>query len=318
MQDINELLAQHFSGEDLGEYKHIIDQFRGANPDEYAALKKLWTTDGVKVSSYDIEDAWQSVVNTANRLTLKPTPKTKIVSLYSKLAKVASIAAIFLLVAYFVFPQITKQDNNLLVELVGDDSKEGVILDDGSIIYLNKDAKLSYPKSFDGEQRVVSLDGEAYFDIARDEERPFKIKTNHSEVEVLGTSFNIDTDKLRTEVAVTSGKVKVSSLTTDENVILIKNQAATVDNKTLNTYTVKNENFVAWKTGVFTFREENIATIVAELNTFYKDDISLKTHASECVLSASFDKASVQQVLEIVTLSCNLNLTETNGIYELK
>lgn len=313
MQDINELLAKHFSGEALGDSKPIIDQFRKEKPDEYTTLKKLWNAKGIKVSEFDSGKAWENVV----KASAKSTPKTKVVGLYTQVAKVASIAAIFLLVAYFVFPQLTGQDDNLLVELLGDGSKEGITLDDGSIIYLNMDARLSYPKAFDEEQRLVTLDGEAYFDIARDEDRPFKIRTNHSEVEVLGTSFNVDTDKRRTEVAVTSGKVEVRSLTSDESAILIKDQAAIVNNKTLKTFTVQNENFVAWKTGIFIFKEENIATIVAELNTFYEEDIVLKKLTLDCPLSASFNKSSINEVVEILTLSCNLNLTETNGIYEL-
>lgn len=314
MPDIYEQLAKHFSGENIQEDQPAIEKFKSENPSEYEMLYKLWTAEGISVHQFDSNRAYEKL----DKGTTQGAVEVKVVPLYHRLAKIASIAAMLLLVSYIAIPYFNGQEEALLVEMVGDGSKEGITLDDGSTIYLNKGAKLSYPTAFDDKNRLVTLTGEAYFDIVRDESRPFKIKTNHSEVEVLGTSFNIDTDALLTEVAVTSGKVQVTSLTSDEKVILVKNQAATIDHKSITTYSLENENFIAWRTGVFTFKDESIATVIDELNKFYSDEIYLKSQSSDCVLSASFDKTSVRQVLEIITLSCNLNVTETNGIYELK
>src|SRR3546814_2056524 len=84
-----------------------------------------------------------------------------------------------------------------------------VTLADGSVVTLNKNSELSYPRRFTGSSRTVSLQGEAFFDVETDREKPFVISVNDVEVEVTGTSFNIKSREEVTEVIVESGSVRV-------------------------------------------------------------------------------------------------------------
>lgn len=310
MSDIHDLLSKHFLNEANPLEEIEVKKYKASNPDEYHALRKLWTTTNIHLSEFDSNTAWDSVI--------KKTSKPKTISLYRKLYRVAAVAAVLVLGALFAIQNLGDEvAGKEITKLIGDGTKDGITLEDGSVIYLNKGATLSYPTSFDVAERLVTLTGEAYFDIERDENRPFKIKTPHSEVEVLGTSFNIDATELVTEVAVTSGKVKVSSLTTNEQAILVKSQAAKVSAKKLETYSNENKNFVAWRTGKFSFVDQQVSHIIDELNTYYENRIILKNTNSDCPLSATFDKTTLSEIVEILTLTCNLNLKTTNETYEL-
>jgi transmembrane sensor len=83
-----------------------------------------------------------------------------------------------------------------------DEKNIEVLLADGSTVYLNRDSRLTYPESFRGESRRVSLSGEAYFDIAPDTKHPFIIDAGKASVKVLGTSFNVITENAESEVEV--------------------------------------------------------------------------------------------------------------------
>lgn len=84
-----------------------------------------------------------------------------------------------------------------------------VILSDGSVVWLNGNAVLNYPSSFDSSRNVFLLQGEAFFEVARDTTKPFMVHSGNMYTQVLGTSFNIRTGKGKYMVAVASGKVKV-------------------------------------------------------------------------------------------------------------
>lgn len=309
MSEIYTLLSKHFIQETSQEEEKIISDFKSTNAQEYEMLKRLWNSENLKIDNFDQEAAWQKLV--------KESSQTENNVIRLPIRKIASVAAVFLLACFFSW-QYLYNSNPTSLQLVSQDTKKELILDDGSIVYLNKNSSISYPSQFDGNQRIVSLQGEAFFDITRDESKPFIIKTIQSEIEVLGTSFNIDASKERTEVAVKTGKVQVTGIQNQEKAILVKEQSAIITNQKLETFESDNENFLAWKTGKFVFKNQAISSIVNELNTFYENRIELVNQERDCELTASFDQATIEEILEIITLTCKLNTTKKNGTYKLK
>ncbi len=101
-------------------------------------------------------------------------------------------------------------------------------LPDGTMVKLNAGSKLIFPKQFSKESREVTLIGEAFFDVERDENRPFNIKANKVNVRVLGTSFNVRSyeDEKHVQVGVRTGRVQVYSEAGDQEVTLEKNDMA--------------------------------------------------------------------------------------------
>lgn len=119
-------------------------------------------------------------------------------------------ASLLLLSFYLVFDQgwLSSQQ-----QISTTDEITKIELTDGSVVWLNKDSELKYPKHFDGEYRQVSLKGEGFFEVTANAEWPFSVQTDNTQIKVLGTSFNVNDnqDDGTVEVAVNSGKVSFSS-----------------------------------------------------------------------------------------------------------
>lgn len=308
MSDIYTILSKHFHGESSQEEEQQVEQFKFENPEEYQSLQTFWTKKEINLNKFDSSKAWQDIARKAE----KPQP----IAIYRYLKIAASVAAIFLLISVIGL-KLFQQNEAPHIVSTSEESIQKIVLDDGSIVYLNEGASLQYPEKFNSKERNVTLKGEAFFEVAKDAQRPFRIQTNHSTVEVLGTSFNIDTDANQTEVSVATGKVKVASLSTNESTILTPNQSALVQQNKLETFATKNLNYQTWKTGVFHFKKTPIHEVVKELNTYYENQIVLTNKDADCLLSTSFEKLELKEILEIIQLSCNLKLNKKNEAYEL-
>lgn len=157
-----------------------------------------------------------------------------------------------------------------------------LVLPDGSKVWLNAASSLTYPSKFDGQERVVKLEGEAYFDV-KTMTIPFKVITDDREVNVLGTEFNISAYRADDDVRITlvEGKVSVSS-NAHEEVILNPGQQAFGTPGNIDIRTVNTESYTAWKNGYFSFDETPLNEIMRQISRWYDaevvyDDPSLET-----------------------------------------
>ncbi|HVW98368.1 MAG TPA: FecR domain-containing protein [Mucilaginibacter sp.] len=147
-----------------------------------------------------------------------------------------------------------------------------LVLPDGTKVMLNAASSLSYPVDFSGNERVVHLDGEAYFEVAKNKKMPFRVIAGIQTVEVLGTHFNINAYKDETEIKTTllEGSVKVSS---GSNAIRIApgEQAVTGkngDNGILK-HVVDVDKETAWKNGLFSFRDDDLKYVMRQVARWY-------------------------------------------------
>ena len=170
---------------------------------------------------------------------------------------------------------VTIEQNNLSIPKGG---QYHVTLPDGTQVYLNSTSSLSYPTQFIGSSRNVTLQGEAYFEVAKNAKMPFIINVNNKQkIEVLGTHFNVKayTDEQEINTTLLEGSVKIS--TDDKNVILKPGQMA-VDNpsKSLSVQIADLEEIMAWKNGLFIFNNENITTVMKKVARWYDVDVVFK------------------------------------------
>ncbi len=180
-------------------------------------------------------------------------------------------------------------------------------LPDGTKVFLNQNSTLTAAVDFNGDTRTVKLTGEAYFDVKRDETRPFIIKANGTEVRVLGTSFNVKAYDKRVSVAVTSGKVQFS--TPKAKTLLVKNESAAVQADTIIKLPELNFNELAYRTRVFVFDKTNLGDVVASLREGYHADIQLGSrHLANCRLTARFEKESLDATLTVIAETLNLKV----------
>jgi len=310
MSEMNTLLAKYWDGEASQVERQVVEKFKIENLEEFKRLELLWNERRIDLNKFNADEAWDKI---------NPNPQNKIQeSVDQKGGKfnvlVFVALALLLIGSLYLFKSNSSSEN---IEVKAFAEAKEIELEDGSIVFLNKGATLSYPRKFANDQRAVVLDGEAFFDVAKNPNKPFVIKTNHSSVEVLGTSFNIDSDQDQTEVAVATGKVKVASHFSEEAAVLVPNQSVLVNRNKLVNYPTTDLNYQAWRTGIYKFENTEISEVVRQLNDAFDDKIILKNSEAACLLSTSFDKLKVEEILEIITLSCNLKLTSQNNNYEL-
>lgn len=309
MSDIYEILSKHFAGASNADEALLAEKFKQEKPKEYQVLEKLWSQNKIELQEFDSARAWSIVENKMN------PPKR--ISWYQSFAKVASVAAIFLiLIGTFYF--LDKSDVPIeIVELHAKEAKERLELADGSIIHINQSGRLAYPEKFNSNERTVKLAGEAFFEVQSEKNRPFIISTVHSNIQVLGTSFNINSSPSKTVVSVKTGKVEVKNLKSNKTVILKAGQSAIVDQDSIIQDTLINSNYLAWNTGVFHFEKTSIHQVVEDLNTYYDNKIKLMHNESDCLFSSTFEQQELQDVVKILGLTCELEVIQKNGMYEL-
>ena len=145
-----------------------------------------------------------------------------------------------------------------------------VLLADGTTVHLNAGSKLLYPVRFVGKRRIVTLEGEAYFDVRKDEEHPFVVRTRFGEVTVLGTAFNInaynDADACYTTLVY--GKVNFS--TPDQNTItLAPGEQAVVSSRGIEKRAVDVNEYIGWAQGVYVFNNKRLGDIMKTFERWY-------------------------------------------------
>ena len=160
---------------------------------------------------------------------------------------------------------------------------------------------------------MVSLDGEAYFDVAENPSKPFIIKANGTEVKVLGTSFNVKSLGNETEVTVTSGRVQFSKINSDmPPVILTKDEKGMATPYKLKKEANSNPNFLSWKTGKFHFEDTDLSQVIFDLSRFYGKKLKIKEQEKiDCQLTADFNGEDLPTILEIIRRTCDLQIEET-------
>ena len=157
-----------------------------------------------------------------------------------------------------------------------------LILPDGTHVWINSDSKLSFPSRFDHSKREVFLEGEAYFAVTKDAQKPFYVKlANQVQVQVLGTEFNVRaySDMNVFETTLCTGKVDVSD--GKSSMILSPSQQAVyhkvngrLEKRKVNTYL-----YTAWKDGLFVFDNERLENILSTLSRWYNVNVFYENNA---------------------------------------
>jgi len=195
-----------------------------------------------------------------------------------------------------------------------------VTLPDGSNIYLNRNTKLSYMKNFNRHGRNVTLSGEAFFEIARDENNPFSVDAGNARVKVLGTSFNVITSNSDSavEVFVKTGQVEVTDNDDTNNLILDPGFVGTVyperSEKSVNT----DPNYMAWNTGLLVYDGQTLDIVFRDLKRVYNmdivaDDLEILSNT----WTSPIDNQSQETIIRIICASFNLSYTKDGNVYHL-
>ena len=176
-----------------------------------------------------------------------------------------------------------------------------IVLSDGSTVWLNAASSLKYPAVFSPHERVVELAGEGYFEVAEDEERPFKVISKGQEIKVLGTAFNVSAYPEETEVKATlvSGSLNVS--VHHSSVLLEPGEESVYVDNHLYTRTADVERTIGWKNGLFRFSNTELRKAMMELGRWYNLDIEYRGAVPTTYFSGEIERSlHLSSVLDIL------------------
>lgn len=185
-----------------------------------------------------------------------------------------------------------------------------VRLPDGTMVWLNAETRLEYPSQFTGTERVVTISGEAYFEVAASKDRPFKVRSSGQEVTVLGTAFNIHTYSSETRTTLASGSVRVhlseNSAVTE---VLRPGEQSIFNGQSLIKKKVNLTTEVAWKEGLFSYADTRLEEVMQDLARWYDLEFSITPRAAALKLDAEISRdLMLSEVLKLLQLSVQVEI----------
>lgn len=287
------------------EFKSVLDEADDTlkKIDYFFDLKKI-----------DTNIAWEKV----NRQLEQPK---KVISLPLRLTQIAAIALLVLSTSFITWKLIEISGHVTFKTAQTEDSHPEVVLPDGSKVALNHGSKLTYPKQFKGNTRVVRLSGEAFFEVTHNAEKPFIIQTKNAAVKVLGTSFNVqayDSDET-VEVFVKTGKVELmqtgSELAMNNKVLLLPGEKGTfnsITSRLLKEVTEKS-NDMAWLTHEIEFDATPLNKVIETIERAYNINIDVDENVDLSLeLTSTFNRQDPNYIMEVVAFTHGLHLNKIN------
>ena len=227
-------------------------------------------------------------------------------------ARVASVILLLLMtglsVHYYTMSQMIMPDMIVSVEK---GQKANVVLPDGSKVWVNSDSQLSYGSRFNQKERVLSLEGEAYFEVTPDKDRPFIVETDELAVRALGTSFNVKSyeEEKDASTVLMTGKVEVTS--DYDRLVLNPNERIVFNKQTghMEKSTVENTgDYINWKYNALTFNGETFENIVHTLERYYNTRIVFESETlKKYRFTGTAGNTSLESILQILSLTSPLS-----------
>ena len=342
------LIGKYLSGDCSPEEAAAAQAWIQASPENgrtFEALQRLWAASAAEspaedpvelATSFPVDAAWKKVqariqasppaqADTHVPVTLPLRPPVYRTRGRQWLGIAA--AAVFAIGAYLVW---MSQPNPVELGeyiLTSGDKPLRDTLPDGSIVTLNAHSQIVFEtKSFASAstRKVHQVQGEAYFDVARNPERPFVVQAGSSLIQVLGTEFNvrIDAGKGQVHVSVTEGKVRFADgRGADAKAIEMKvGNSATYNilQRTLLRDSLPDANATFWLTGNLVFQDRPLSQVVDELSARWQQPIRLANPAiGDCRLTATFQHPSIDSTLSMIAATFNLKVEHDETSFTL-
>jgi len=189
-----------------------------------------------------------------------------------------------------------------------------IVLADGTKVWLNAASSLKFPSAFNGNDRKVALTGEAYFEVAKNKAKPFRVEFNHTQVEVLGTHFNIMAypDEAETKTTLVEGSVCVSN-DNGKQMLTPGHQAIITTSGNMRIVDADMEETLAWKNGFFIFHNSDIRQVMKQAERWYDVDVIYDGNIPDNRLGGRISKyKNISQLLKNIELASSIHF-KVNG-----
>ena len=279
----------------------------------FKQMKALW--DSSYLAGDQVERSLESSMKKLQRSPMR---------LLSQLQKIAAVLFLPLLLGsillFFQYKQQTPSQSAWIQTSSPFGSLSKIELPDGSKVWLNTGSSLSYPVRFDGSDRTVKLEGEAYFEVVSDPSNPFEVQTATCSVTATGTRFSIMAYKgmATHQVTLAEGKVKVGNLPNKREIHLKANQNLRLNVSTGQASLEEADayKYFAWKDGRIIFRNDRLSDIADRLSLQYNTDIEIQGDISELRFRATFENETLTEVLNLLKLASPFVYEEQSPQYQ--
>lgn len=229
--------------------------------------------------------------------------------------KIVSIAATVALLISLAWMQLgmNKEPQGMQAVLVPAGQRVQLVLEDGTKVWLNSKSSFTYPTSFGSQTREVQLDGEGFFEVARNEKKPFIVKTKKYDIKVLGTTFNVyayNNGESLFETSLLSGSVDVMAFDNHNKNILLKPQEKVVDiNGVLQRGTIDNPDRFRWKDGLICLDDEPFESLMRKFSAYYDIKIVIENQQTiDYRCTGKFRQSDgVEYALKVIQKDLNFN-----------
>lgn len=307
-QQFRELLNRYLEGSASPEERALLDSFFESYKSEEGSPASM---------NAPVHDELLHSIHTRIQ---RPTVRNggRMIRLWASMAAVISLA----IMVFFYSDDIGFRKAQVAVSTVIEESsrageKVATELPDGTKVRLNGDSKIRYPEDFGTAARTVELQGEAYFEVTKDN-IPFVVHTGETRTEVLGTSFNVKSRTGRTvEVTLVEGEVNVIAPSGVASV-LSPDHHATVDLKSgeIHTRRVDVLAYISWKDNVLYFDQTSLKDAVSILRDWYGVRIDLRNPAlHHCLITAKYQDEPLGNVLSSLQFLLNLRITQLSDAH---
>lgn len=262
----------------------------------------------------NMDAAWAKIDKRLNQVRIegKKEAVIKPIGFFKPWMRIA--AAILFLVSIAVWQYPFLFGKKMIERETVAQEKTTIDLPDGTKVWLNQKSSLQYEKQFD--KRIVYLEGEAFFDVAKMNGKPFEIYAGKSKTRVLGTSFNVRAypDENKVEIAVETGKVEFSAENEpSENTILTPGEFAifTKSTEKVNKLSFEKLNAAAWKKGALRFKNSQLDEVIESLERYYDIDIKVSNNKIyNCIWNntKTFEKPVLEDLLRQISYVSDLKL----------
>lgn len=277
-----------------------------SNKELFFEIKAMYDAGISLGNALNVDESWQRLLNK------KEKPQARRFSLWYRIASYVAVALIAVAVSstyFFFYP--AKVESDLFTKYIGGDGLEADIVElpDGTQVCLGAKTNFYYDKNYGKSQRIVYLEGEAYFEVAKQKEKPFIVKTMEQDIEVLGTKFNVmayPTDSL-VITTLLEGSVRLMTLGGGRETILRPDQQFIYNRnrKTASLNYVDARQYTSWTTGYYYFSEQTLDAILDRLSHVYGAEFTvLSKSLNKRTFTGTFYRGeSIKDIMEVINLS---------------
>lgn len=217
--------------------------------------------------------------------------------------------------------EVTKPENTAYHQLIVPNAKHAsLVLSDGSVLYVNAGTRVLYPDKFNKNCREIFVDGEVYVDVVKNEKVPFKVRTTSCDIEVLGTSFNVQaySNDANAEIVLLKGSVKLKDKHEKELLLKPDELVVVMDNNIKEKRHVNASDYILWTKGLLKLDATSLTSVFKRLERYYGVQLTYSEEMEDMNLYGSLDlQCSIEEVLRRISLTAPVSFQKKGNRIEI-